>query len=188
MPRSSSQPVRRTIPRSRASKPSSRRMRVRAEGDVSLRPGGAAPGRRRERRLAEGAVARDLVGAARRHLGRSQRHGGQAHRQGAPPGGGGRLGRVDARTGEGVYIYPSESDVRCWRALIEGPAASPFAGCVFSLTVSVPDDYPLKPRAQATDDLLRDARLPLQRPRRRCHLPRHPEGEVEPRAHHPQVP
>ena len=48
-------------------------------------------------------------------------------------------------TGEGVHIYPSESDVRCWRALIEGPAASPFAGGVFSLTVSVPDDYPLKP-------------------------------------------
>merc|ERR1719502_2349657 len=38
-------------------------------------------------------------------------------------------------SGEGVHLFPSEADVRAWRAVIEGPAASPFAGGYFSPSV-----------------------------------------------------
>ena len=38
-------------------------------------------------------------------------------------------------SGEGVHVFPSESDLTFWRALIEGPPGSPFEGGVFSLTV-----------------------------------------------------
>jgi len=48
-------------------------------------------------------------------------------------------------SGEGVHIFPSEVDVRAWRVLLEGPPASPFEGGVFSLLVTIPDAYPLKP-------------------------------------------
>ena len=48
-------------------------------------------------------------------------------------------------TGEGVHIFPSETDMTFWRALIEGPANSPFKDGVFALTVRLPTDYPFSP-------------------------------------------
>ena len=48
-------------------------------------------------------------------------------------------------SGEGVHIYPSEDDLTAWRALIEGPPDSPFAGGVFTLGVSLPAGYPFQP-------------------------------------------
>uniref|UniRef100_A0A7S2H8K1 UBC core domain-containing protein n=1 Tax=Haptolina brevifila TaxID=156173 RepID=A0A7S2H8K1_9EUKA len=50
-------------------------------------------------------------------------------------------------SGEGVHLFPSESDLTVWRALIEGPKGSPFEGGVFSLSVRIPSDYPFKPPA-----------------------------------------
>jgi len=46
---------------------------------------------------------------------------------------------------EGVHIFPSEADLRLWKALIEGPAGSPFEGGTFALSVNIPADYPLRP-------------------------------------------
>mmetsp|Transcript_66705 Transcript_66705/g.159483 ORF Transcript_66705/g.159483 Transcript_66705/m.159483 type:complete len:574 (+) Transcript_66705:75-1796(+) len=51
----------------------------------------------------------------------------------------------DDTAAEGVHIFPSPDDVMFWRALIEGPAGSPFEGGVFSLAVTMPSDYPFKP-------------------------------------------
>lgn len=48
-----------------------------------------------------------------------------------------------------MHLFPSESDVRAWRVLLEGPEGTPFEGGVFSLTVDVPDEYPFKPHAAA---------------------------------------
>jgi len=48
-------------------------------------------------------------------------------------------------TGEGVHLFPSESDLTFWRALIEGPIGTPFEGGVFVLTVRLPLDYPFHP-------------------------------------------
>jgi len=48
-------------------------------------------------------------------------------------------------SGEGVHIFPSESDLTSWRVLVEGPPGSPFEGGRFALDVKIPDDYPFKP-------------------------------------------
>jgi len=48
-------------------------------------------------------------------------------------------------TGEGVHVFPSADNLKFWRALIEGPAGSPFEGGVFALSVVLPDDYPFRP-------------------------------------------
>ena len=48
-------------------------------------------------------------------------------------------------SGEGVHLFPAEDDLTYMRALIEGPAGSPFAGGVFALGVSIPSDYPESP-------------------------------------------
>ena len=48
-------------------------------------------------------------------------------------------------SGEGVHLFPAEDDLTYMRALIEGPAGSPFAGGVFSLGVSILSDYPESP-------------------------------------------
>jgi len=42
----------------------------------------------------------------------------------------------------GVRVSPSPEDLRFWRALVEGPAGSPFGGGVFALSVVIPGDYP----------------------------------------------
>lgn len=52
---------------------------------------------------------------------------------------------VWAHSGEGVHIFPAPDNVKVWRALLEGPAGTPFEGGVFSLSVTMPDDYPFKP-------------------------------------------
>jgi len=44
-----------------------------------------------------------------------------------------------------VHVFPSEPDLTFWRALIEGPAGTPFETGVFALTVRLPRDYPFKP-------------------------------------------
>lgn len=48
-------------------------------------------------------------------------------------------------TGEGVHIYPGESDVTRWRVLVEAPIGSPFDGGVFALVVTIPSDFPMRP-------------------------------------------
>lgn len=48
-------------------------------------------------------------------------------------------------SGEGVHIFPAPDNLRFWRALLEGPANSPFEGGVFAVNVVIPEDYPLKP-------------------------------------------
>lgn len=47
--------------------------------------------------------------------------------------------------GEGVHVFPAESNLAFWRVLLEGPASSPFAGGTFGLTVQVPTTYPTEP-------------------------------------------
>jgi len=48
-------------------------------------------------------------------------------------------------SGEGVHVFPSPDNLKLWRALVEGPAGSPFEGAVFALRIVIPDDYPFKP-------------------------------------------
>merc|ERR1712093_511496 len=48
-------------------------------------------------------------------------------------------------SGEGVHVFPAPDNLQFWRALIEGPANSPFEGGVFALNVIVPDNYPFQP-------------------------------------------
>jgi len=48
-------------------------------------------------------------------------------------------------SGEGVHVFPAPDNLHFWRALIEGPAGSPFEGGVFALNVIAPDDYPFRP-------------------------------------------
>ncbi|CAJ1374959.1 unnamed protein product [Effrenium voratum] len=43
----------------------------------------------------------------------------------------------------GIHIFPSE-DISFWRALMEGPAGTPFEGGVFALDVFIPSDYPFR--------------------------------------------
>jgi len=45
-------------------------------------------------------------------------------------------------SGEGIHVFPAEDTLNFWRALIEGPAGSPFEGGVFALNVVIPDNYP----------------------------------------------
>ena len=47
--------------------------------------------------------------------------------------------------GEGVHIFPGESDATRWRVLLEAPSNSPFAGGVFALVVALPTGYPTQP-------------------------------------------
>mmetsp|Transcript_52475 Transcript_52475/g.94055 ORF Transcript_52475/g.94055 Transcript_52475/m.94055 type:complete len:546 (-) Transcript_52475:88-1725(-) len=49
---------------------------------------------------------------------------------------------ANSSAGEGVHIFPSPDTLNFWRALIEGPAGSPFEGGVFLLNVIIPDSYP----------------------------------------------
>jgi len=39
----------------------------------------------------------------------------------------------------------SETDIHKWQILMEGPEKSPYAGGVFTLLLSLPNDYPFKP-------------------------------------------
>eukprot|EP00928_Gymnodinium_smaydae_P048656 TRINITY_DN32554_c0_g1_i1.p1 TRINITY_DN32554_c0_g1~~TRINITY_DN32554_c0_g1_i1.p1 ORF type:complete len:551 (+),score=88.34 TRINITY_DN32554_c0_g1_i1:47-1699(+) len=43
---------------------------------------------------------------------------------------------------EGIHIFPATENVKFWRALVEGPAGSPFEGGTFFLTITLPDSYP----------------------------------------------
>jgi len=45
----------------------------------------------------------------------------------------------------GVHIFPASDTMNFWRALIEGPEATPFEGGVFAVSVVIPDAYPLQP-------------------------------------------
>jgi ubiquitin-conjugating enzyme E2 D/E len=56
----------------------------------------------------------------------------------------GSLG-VWMHSGEGVHVFPAPDNLKFWRALIEGPADSPFEGGTFVVNVVVPDDYPCQP-------------------------------------------
>lgn len=47
----------------------------------------------------------------------------------------------------GITLQPDERNIHTWRALIRGPADTPFEGGTFELTLSVPDQYPLYPPA-----------------------------------------
>mmetsp|Transcript_22794 Transcript_22794/g.70700 ORF Transcript_22794/g.70700 Transcript_22794/m.70700 type:complete len:186 (+) Transcript_22794:1217-1774(+) len=48
-------------------------------------------------------------------------------------------------SGEGVHIFPSPERLNFWRAVIEGPAGSPFEGGAFALSISLPHNYPFAP-------------------------------------------
>jgi len=56
----------------------------------------------------------------------------------------GSLG-VWMHSGEGVHVFPAPDNLKFWRALIQGPADSPFQGGTFVVNVVIPDDYPLQP-------------------------------------------
>ncbi|PSC74632.1 PEROXIN-4 isoform A [Micractinium conductrix] len=43
----------------------------------------------------------------------------------------------------GIELVPDESNVFQWRALIKGPADTPYEGGTFELAISVPEQYPL---------------------------------------------
>jgi ubiquitin-protein ligase len=47
-------------------------------------------------------------------------------------------------SGDGVHVFPAADNIRFWRALVEGPPASPFEGGVFALSVVIPENYPFK--------------------------------------------
>ena len=44
-----------------------------------------------------------------------------------------------------MELTPSESNVFAWRAVLQGPAGSPYEGGAFELAISVPEQYPLVP-------------------------------------------
>ncbi len=49
---------------------------------------------------------------------------------------------------DGVFACPAGEDdesICCWHAVIEGPADSPYAKCIFELAVYVPEDFPFAP-------------------------------------------
>lgn len=46
---------------------------------------------------------------------------------------------------DGIHIFPCNTDVRSWRALLQGPPGSPFEGGTFELVIRASDHYPLKP-------------------------------------------
>jgi len=48
-------------------------------------------------------------------------------------------------SGKSIHVFPAPDNLHFWRALIEGPSDSPFAGGVFALNVVLPSDYPLSP-------------------------------------------
>jgi len=52
-------------------------------------------------------------------------------------------GECPATSGKGIHVFPAPDNLHFWRALIEGPSDSPFAGGVFALNVLLPSDYPL---------------------------------------------
>jgi ubiquitin-protein ligase len=49
---------------------------------------------------------------------------------------------VWTNSGEGIHVFPAPDNLNFWRALIEGPAGTPFEGGVFALNVIIPDNYP----------------------------------------------
>lgn len=51
-------------------------------------------------------------------------------------------GGIWAQSGEGIHVFPAPENLHFWRALIEGPSDSPFAGGVFGVNIVVPQDYP----------------------------------------------
>ncbi|WOO77320.1 Ubiquitin-conjugating enzyme E2 D4 [Vanrija pseudolonga] len=44
-----------------------------------------------------------------------------------------------------IKLAPNESNIFQWRAVLPGPAGSPYEGGVFEVDVRVPDDYPFSP-------------------------------------------
>ena len=44
-----------------------------------------------------------------------------------------------------IQIYPCESDLNFWNAIILGPHSTPYQGGIFHIYISLPDEYPLKP-------------------------------------------
>jgi ubiquitin-conjugating enzyme E2 D/E len=46
---------------------------------------------------------------------------------------------------EGCWAHPDDNDIFTWKATIQGPPASPYAGGTFHLSIHYPQDYPQKP-------------------------------------------
>lgn len=45
----------------------------------------------------------------------------------------------------GIQLIPDESNIYSWKAVIQGPEDTPFAGGRFELAIRVPEQYPLVP-------------------------------------------
>jgi ubiquitin-protein ligase len=41
-----------------------------------------------------------------------------------------------------IKLEPNESNIFSWKAVIPGPAGSPYEGGEFEVDIRVPDDYP----------------------------------------------
>jgi len=41
-----------------------------------------------------------------------------------------------------IKLEPNESNIFSWKAIIPGPAGSPYEGGEFEVDIRVPDDYP----------------------------------------------
>ena len=44
-----------------------------------------------------------------------------------------------------IEIYPCESDIQFWNAIITGPVGTPYEGGIFHIYINFPDEYPYKP-------------------------------------------
>ncbi|ODV88715.1 hypothetical protein CANCADRAFT_3362 [Tortispora caseinolytica NRRL Y-17796] len=57
------------------------------------------------------------------------------------------LGQAQNELPEGVIALEvvDDADLYHWTAQIEGPPSSPFENTIFDLTITVPDQYPIKP-------------------------------------------
>lgn len=64
-----------------------------------------------------------------------------------------------------IKLAPNESNIFQWRAVLPGPAGSPYEGGVFEVDVRVPDDYPWVESVDAGGDGF-SGLTPIDSPRR----------------------